>query len=177
MKKKINALLFLITFLVVFFLTNSKKENAIAKINKASEQIKVEKTRDNKTSDKFTILEVKENSSYGSRDEVASYIIKFNKLPKNYLSKKEATSLGWIAKEGNLREIKKDANIGGDIFRNLEGRLPNKKGRVWREADVNYKGGKRGPERLLYSSDRLIYYTKDHYDTFSLMYGGEKVEN
>ncbi len=30
-----------------------------------------------------------------------------------------------------------------------------------------------GAERLVYSNDRLIYYTKDHYDTFILLYGDE----
>ena len=39
--------------------------------------------------------------------------------------------------------------------------------------DINYKGGFRGPERLVYSNDGLIYYTKDHYDSFELLYKEE----
>lgn len=31
----------------------------------------------------------------------------------------------------------------------------------------------RGPERIVYSSDGLIYYTPDHYDSFELLYGEE----
>jgi len=43
-----------------------------------------------------------ENGSYTSKDEVALYIYKFNKLPKNFITKKEALELGWDAKSGNL---------------------------------------------------------------------------
>lgn len=58
-------------------------------------------------------------------------------------------------------------SIGGDIFGNREGRLPEAAGRKWYECDVNYNGGFRGEERLVYSSDGLIYYTSDHYQTFT----------
>ena len=34
-----------------------------------------------------------ENGSYTSKDEVALYIYKFNKLPKNFITKKEALEL------------------------------------------------------------------------------------
>lgn len=39
---------------------------------------------------------------------------------------------------------------------------------------MNYMGGFRGAERLLYSSDGLIYYTDDHYASFTLVYGEEE---
>ena len=42
---------------------------------------------------------------------------------------------------------------------------------TWYECDVNYMGGFRGAERLLYSDDGLIYYTGDHYASFTLVYG------
>ena len=63
--------------------------------------------------------------------------------------------------------------IGGDRFGNYEGQLPKKKNRKYYECDVNYDGGHRGAERLIYSSDGLIYYTGDHYETFTLLYGEE----
>ena len=31
----------------------------------------------------------------------------------------------------------------------------------------------RGPERIVFSNDGLIYYTPDHYETFELLYGEE----
>ncbi|OMF07789.1 ribonuclease [Paenibacillus amylolyticus] len=99
-------------------------------------------------------------------DEVADYISEHNELPPNYITKKEARELGWEPSEGNLREVAPGKSIGGDVFRNREGLLPNKKGRIWYEADINYSGGRRGSDRILYSNDGLIYQTTDHYKSF-----------
>ena len=44
---------------------------------------------------------------------------------------------------------------------------------MWYECDVNYAGGFRGAERIVYSNDGLIYYTDDHYESFTLLYGEE----
>ena len=48
--------------------------------------------------------------------------------------------------------------------------LPDKDGRKWFECDINYEGGFRNAERLVYSNDGLIYYTADHYKTFEQIY-------
>lgn len=104
-------------------------------------------------------------------EEVASYIRKHHSLPDNFITKKDAEKLGWNAKEGNLNEVAPGKSIGGDIFRNREGKLPKKKGRIWYEADMNYFKGFRGKDRLLFSNDGLIYKTEDHYDTFQQMKG------
>ena len=61
-------------------------------------------------------------------------------------------------------------SIGGSVFYNDDGLLPDKKGRVWHECDINYHGGYRGAERLVYSNDGLIYYTADHYESFERLY-------
>ncbi|KAA8783602.1 guanyl-specific ribonuclease Sa [Paenibacillus sp. 4624] len=98
--------------------------------------------------------------------EVADYIKEHHELPPNYITKKEARKLGWEPSEGNLDKVAPGKSIGGDVFRNREGLLPNKKGRIWYEADIHYTGGKRGSDRILYSSDGLIYQTTDHYKTF-----------
>jgi len=60
--------------------------------------------------------------------------------------------------------------IGGDYFGNYEDLLPDANGRKWNECDVNYSGGYRGAERLVYSNDGLVYYTEDHYESFEKMY-------
>ncbi|WP_433753670.1 ribonuclease domain-containing protein [Paenibacillus amylolyticus] len=99
-------------------------------------------------------------------DEVANYISEHHELPPNYITKKEAKELGWEPNEGNLHEVAPGKSIGGDVFRNREGLLPNKKGRIWYEADINYTGGRRGSDRILYSNDGLIYQTTDHYKSF-----------
>lgn len=120
-----------------------------------------------------TVTEIHEEASYTSIDEVALYIHTYHKLPSNYISKSEASALGWEASEGNLWEVTDQKSIGGDRFGNREGNLPEAEGRMYYEADINYEGGYRGAERIVYSNDGLIYYTEDHYDTFTLLYGEE----
>ena len=62
-------------------------------------------------------------------------------------------------------------SIGGDRFYNREGQLPKAKGRVWTECDVGSSRSSRGPARIVFSNDGLIYYSADHYDSFELLYG------
>ena len=114
-----------------------------------------------------------EDGWYYSRDDVALYLHTYNHLPTNYLTKNEAEARGWNNKEGNLWDVADGCCIGGNRFGNYEGKLPEKSGRTWHECDVNYQGGYRGSDRLLYSTDGLIYYTEDHYETFELLYGEE----
>ena len=87
-------------------------------------------------------------------------------LPDNYITKKEAASIGWVNIKGNLREVTIDATIGGDIYENKDGRLPRTHGMKWYEADINYTGGWRNDQRLVYSNDGLVFVTYDHYKTF-----------
>ena len=61
-------------------------------------------------------------------------------------------------------------SIGGSQFYNDEGQLPDKNGRTWTECDINYHGGYRGEERIVFSNDGLIFYTDDHYQTFEQLY-------
>lgn len=118
-----------------------------------------------------TIL--KEEGKYTSKEEVSLYLNTYNKLPSNYINKKDAIALGWVSTKGNLWDVTDEKSIGGDYFGNREKVLPTKSGRTYSECDINYKGGYRGEERLVYSNDGLIYYTADHYDTFTLLYGEE----
>lgn len=117
--------------------------------------------------------ELDEEGYYSSPEDVALYLYTFDELPENYLTKAEARELGWETSEGNLWDVTEEMLIGGDYFGNREGLLPEEDGRRYFEADVNYEGGYRGAERLVYSSDGLIYYTDDHYDSFTLLYGEE----
>lgn len=100
------------------------------------------------------------------QDKVVSYVQQHQRLPDYYITKKQARSAGWDARSGNLCDVLPGRAIGGDRFANREGRLPDKAKRVWREADINYRCGRRDADRLLYSSDGLIYVTKDHYRNF-----------
>ena len=94
-------------------------------------------------------------------------------MPKNFITKSEAKELGWDAQDGNLDEIARGKCIGGDHFGNFEKKLPDKKGRKYREDDVDYKGGHRNSKRIVYSNDGYIYYTEDHYNTFEELERGK----
>ncbi|MFC5404565.1 ribonuclease domain-containing protein [Cohnella soli] len=99
--------------------------------------------------------------------EVSDYIREYNRLPDNFITKKEAEQLGWVPAEGNLDRVAPGKSIGGDRFGNREGLLPKAKNRQWYEADINYKKGPRGADRILYSNDGLIYMSTDHYRSFT----------
>ena len=109
---------------------------------------------------------------YSSKDEVALYLHAFCELPFNYITKNEAMDLGWVSNKGNLWDVAPGASIGGDKFGNREGLLPAQKGRQWYECDIDFDGKYRNALRILFSNDGLIYYTDDHYQTFTLLYEG-----
>ena len=113
---------------------------------------------------------VVEDGAYSDPESVALYLHTFGHLPDNYLTKAEAEALGWDNSKGNLWDVAPGCSIGGDRFGNREGLLPNAKGRKYYECDVNYAGGFRGGERVVWSSDGLIYYSSDHYSSFTQLY-------
>ena len=115
-------------------------------------------------------IEIEEDGTYISKDEVALYLHIYGYLPGNYITKKEAQDLGWDSKKGNLDQVAPGMSIGGSYFGNYEGMLPEKKGRRYYECDLEYEGGYRGAKRLIYSNDGLIFYTEDHYKTFEQLY-------
>ena len=115
-------------------------------------------------------LVVEYGYDYYTPDEVALYLHAFEELPPNYITKDEAQDWGWDNRKGNLWDVAYGCCIGGDRFGNREGLLPKQKGRQYYEADVNFDGGYRGGERIVFSNDGLIYYTADHYETFELLY-------
>ena len=114
--------------------------------------------------------DIEENGFYTGKEEVAEYIHVFGRLPGNYMTKNEAMDRGWDAGKGNLWEVTDRKSIGGDRFGNREGLLPDADGRKWYECDIDYEGGYRNAKRIVYSSDGLIYYTDDHYESFEKLY-------
>lgn len=120
-------------------------------------------------SEGYSAIEVKEDGEYTSKMEVAAYLYQFGHLPSNYITKKEAQELGWSSSK-DLDEIASGKSIGGDEYANADKMLPEEEGRTYYECDVNYTGGTRGKERLVYSDDGLIFYTSDNYDTFEQIY-------
>ena len=107
--------------------------------------------------------------AYADKEHVAAYLREFGELPPNYITKKEAQALGWVISMGNLWDVAPGMSIGGDRFGNYEGQLPAAKGRKYFECDIDFDGTYRNAKRIVFSSDGLIFYTEDHYQTFEEM--------
>lgn len=115
---------------------------------------------------------VQYGQDYDDKDDVALYLHLYGELPPHFITKKEAQKLGW--QSGEVEYYRRGAAIGGDYFGNYEGLLPKKKGRTYYECDIGTVGKKsRGSKRIIWSNDGLIYYTDDHYESFTLLYGEE----
>lgn len=117
-------------------------------------------------------LTIDPDGRYYSAFDVSLYLHVHGHLPDNYITKDEARELGWEG--GSVEKVAPGYAIGGDVFGNREGLLPEEPGRIYYECDVDTKDtDSRGAHRLVYSDDGLIYYTSDHYETFELLYGEE----
>lgn len=115
---------------------------------------------------------IDENGSYDDKENVALYIHTYGKLPPNYITKAEAQDLGWEG--GSVERYAPGKCMGGMKFGNYEGLLPKKNGRQYYECDIDTLGeSSRGAKRIVYSNDGLVYYTDDHYESFTLLYGEE----
>ena len=100
---------------------------------------------------------------------MALYLITYEHLPSNYMTKDEARKYGWEG--GALSQVIEDKCIGGDVFGNYEGILPEED--TYYECDIDTLGKtSRGAERIVWSDDFDVYYTEDHYETFELLYEG-----
>ena len=144
-----------------------KKQNAEVN-NKAAVTTAV-----SQNSTKTSNSKIDENGTYTDKDRVAAYINEYNKLPKNYITKQQAKALGWQTK-GTLDKVAPGKSIGGDRYGDYEGKLPKKSGRSYKECDIDYVKGNRNAKRIIFSNDGLIFYTGDHYKSFTKLYEGKK---
>ena len=103
---------------------------------------------------------------------IADYIFAHGELPDNFITKKEARRLGWdtAVVRNYVSDVAPGMSIGGDHFGNYEGRLPVEKGVEYREADCWYTGGRRNACRIIYSNQGRVWYTEDHYETFTELF-------
>ena len=126
--------------------------------------------------DPVTGAEVEFDGEYTTKDEVALYIYAFGDVPGNYITKTKARKQGWVQDQGNLWDVLPGMSIGGGGFENIEGEVPVPwdPDRTWKECDINYAGGYRGAERIIYSDDGYILYTDDHYETFEQLFPREE---
>ena len=101
---------------------------------------------------------------------IADYLFEYGELPDYFITKKEAQALGWDNSRNYVSDVAPGKSIGGDYFGNYERRLPVVKGRKYYEADCFYLGGKRNAYRIIYSNDGHVWYTEDHYETFTELF-------
>lgn len=105
------------------------------------------------------------NATKNGKDGADYWIKYYKKLPEYYVTKEETINAGW--RNGKPpRKFIPGKMIGGDIYENKNGHLPEAPNRIWYKADVNYYEGKRNGHRILWSNDGLIFITYDHYVTF-----------
>ena len=111
------------------------------------------------------------DGSYTTKEDVGLYIHLYGHLPKNFMTKSQARQYGW--KNGALEPYAPGYCIGGDTFGNREGLLPKAPGRTYKECDIDTLGSRsgRGSRRIVFSNDGLVYFTADHYKSFTLLYG------
>ena len=115
---------------------------------------------------------IAKDGAYTTKEDVSLYIYTYGCLPDNFVTKKTARSWGWEG--GGLDPYLEGGCIGGDRFGNYEGLLPEKDGRTYTECDIDtMHASSRGAKRIVFSNDGLIYYTDDHYESFTLLYGDE----
>jgi len=133
----------------------------------------VETDSDNaRNSDDSDDAAIDEDGVYTSKEDVSLYIYTYKKLPSNFITKEEARALGWEG--GSLEDYAPGMCIGGNTFGNYEGLLPEADGRTYTECDIDtLYASSRGAKRIVFSNDGLIYYTDDHYESFTLLYGEE----
>jgi hypothetical protein len=115
---------------------------------------------------------VQESEKYTTKDSVAAYISKFKKLPSNYVNKATGQLMykekGYVFSKWNFNPLQVlGVMIGGDYFGNNEGLLPNNN---YKECDVDYHNSSRGTKRLVYTNTGIVYYTANHYVTFTPIY-------
>ena len=118
---------------------------------------------------------VVEDGEYSDKEHVALYIHEFGHLPSNYVTKNEAEAAGWVSSEGNLNTVLPGKSIGGDRYGNYEDMLPD--GYSYTECDINYNPDNdtenpvyRGAERIIFNDEGMVFYTDDHYQTFTQLY-------
>ncbi len=112
------------------------------------------------------------DGSFTTPEDVALYVDTFGELPSNFITEEEAMDLGYDPDEENLWDVTDEKSIGGDEF-DPDGHdaLPNGEDRTYFTADLNFEGGSRPDERLVYSDDGLVFYTDDLYGSFEQLFG------
>ena len=147
---------------------NKANSNAVKAPEKDEQDFDTSQQNKQESASKAKVHVVK-GKAYTDKDHVAAYIHVYKTLPPNYITKAQATKLGWKS-DGTLDKVAPGKSIGGDRYGNYEKKLPDKQGRTWKECDIDYVRGNRNAKRICFSNDGLIYYTSSHYQKFDRLY-------
>lgn len=165
MKRKFLGLAALLMVLVLVLSSCGAKDAAAAKKDASPTAAVMAVTTDAPE----TEAETPEPGPIIEPQAIADYIFEHGELPENFITKKEAKELGWDSSYNYVSDVAPGMSIGGDYFGNYEGNLPRVKGRKYYECDCYYTGGERNDYRIIYSNDGHVWYTEDHYNTFTEM--------
>lgn len=156
--KKFRALIILLILLPTLFIVSCKpKDTGDLIIDEYS------------VYDKVNNIKVYKDNKYNDYESVSLYLAGFKELPSNYYNREEFAKIRDQFNKENL------ITCFGGVFQNREKHLPLDD--KYYECDVNYNGTSRGKTRLVYNFKySKIYYTEDHYDSFTLMYNNYKYD-
>ena len=113
-----------------------------------------------------TMEALKAGTATDNKLDGADFWLKYNnKLPNYYMSNEEFEYFGW-ARGKAPSDYVFGKMMWKKEYKNFNAHLPIAPGRIWYEADINYKTGRRNSSRILWSNDGLIFVTYDHYRTF-----------
>lgn len=153
MKKIITFLLLCVTLFTVSACNKTPKEETINDVYISATVAKNLKT------DKTVYID----SVYNQKEDVALYLVAFKKMPSNYYERDEFSKLASKFTQENL------ISCYGGKFSNREKILPLNDS--YHELDINYRGGGRGAERIVFNNNySIVYYTSDHYKSFVRVY-------
>jgi hypothetical protein len=145
-------------------------------VDKVANQIIKDLSLPNKLTERLRSAErvaqaIKDLGWHGSKEAIEDLktlipeLKRSGKLPSRYLTKEDAFASGWNPKTKVLSESAPGKQIGGNTFRNDKSKLPTDQ--TYHEADIGYRQGYRGKERIVYTENgEHIYLTNDHYTNF-----------
>ena len=111
------------------------------------------------------------DGSYTSKEDIMNFR-QLGSLTPGHPEYGHTVGIGWSG--GSLEPYAPGKCIGGDYFGNYEKVLPVVSGRTYHECDIDTLNAKsRGAKRIIYSDDGQIYYTDNHYKSFTLLYGDD----
>ena len=118
--------------------------------------------------EQLSTVSIEKDGRNSDRDEVLKYLTTYGGLPEHYITTEEAQEMGWT--DGNLEDVAPGCIIGGDVFDNQAGLLPE--GPSYLVCDVDPDGQEgRSSHQLVYAHDlSVIYYSEDGGESFRLIY-------